>query len=133
MLRAFAYVNHGRWVADCPSGCGGAELARDGEFMCRECLNLGAGRRPIPLVWPSEDDVRAIEAALVVRAVVNRNWALNESIGALLAENVEHGLFDPRSGAIAGDIGADHATVPLLGSDSGRIGLEFPPLLELRA
>lgn len=130
MLRAFAYVNHGRWVADCPGGCGGAELARDDEFMCRECLNAGAGRRPIPLVWPSEEDGRAIEAALAVRPVLNRNWNLNESIGALLAENVEHGLFDRRSGLIAGDVGADHATVPLLRAAAGA-GLDFPVLLEL--
>jgi hypothetical protein len=114
MRAAFAYVNHGRWVADCPTGCGGAELARDDEFMCRECLNAGAGRRPMPLVWPSDEDGRAIEAALAVRPVVNRNWNLNESIGALLAENVEHGLFDGESGQVAGDVGANQNVMPFL-------------------
>lgn len=114
MRRAFAYVNHGRWIADCPFGCGGAELARDDTFMCRECANASVRHRPLPLVWPAEDDVRAIEAALVVRPVLNRNWNLNESIGALLAENVEHGLFDPATGQVAGDIGADHSAVPYL-------------------
>lgn len=111
---AFAYVNHGRWVADCPAGCGGAELARDVVFMCRECGNVATRHRPVPLVWPAEEDLRAIEAALVVRPVLNRNWALNESIGALLAENAMHGLFDPGTGAVAGDIGADQMRVPWL-------------------
>jgi hypothetical protein len=114
MRRAFAYVNHGRWVADCPFGCGGAEVARADIFMCRECANVPNAYRPIVLAWPSDEDVRAIEAALVPRPVVNRNWNLNESIGALLAENVEHGLFDLATGAVAGDIGADQTVVPFL-------------------
>lgn len=114
MRRAFAYVNHGRWVADCPFGCGGAELALDDRFICRECLNAQASHRPIPLVWPAPEDVSAIGAALGVRPPANRNWALNESIGALLVENVEHGLFDPQTGAVFGDIGADQSRAPFL-------------------
>lgn len=116
MRAAFAYVNHGRWVADCPFGCGGAELAMDDRFTCRECYNAAGGHRPIPLVWPAPDDVRAIAAALDVRPVLNRNWNLDESIGALLAENAMHGLFDLETGAVYGDIGADQARVPFLRS-----------------
>lgn len=114
MQSAFAYVNHGRWVADCPFGCGGAELAREDTFMCRECLNATIRHRPIPLVWPEPEDVAAIEHALIVRPVLNRNWNLNESIGALVAENAMHGLFDLESGAVHGDIGADQNRVPFL-------------------
>ena len=110
---AVAYVNHGRWIANCPFGCGGAELAREEWFVCRECLNAGGNGR-IPLAWPAGDDVRAIEAALVVRPVLNRNWNPDESIGCLLAENVEHGLFDPATGQVYGDIGADQTRVPAL-------------------
>jgi hypothetical protein len=116
MRPAFAYVNHGRWVADCPFGCGGAELARDDVFLCRECGNVQNRHHPVPLVWPAEEDVRAIEAALVVRPVLNRNWNLNESLGALLVENVMHGLFDPETGRVFGDIGVDQNVVPLLRS-----------------
>lgn len=114
MPAAFAYVNHGRWVADCPFGCGGAELAMDDRFICRECRNAEARHRPIPLVWPAPGDVDAITAVLVVRPILNRNWNLNESIGALLVENVEHGLFDSTTGAVAGDIGADQRRAPFL-------------------
>lgn len=113
-MLAFAYVNHGRWVADCPGGCGGAELAHDDVFMCRECGNVVTRHRPIALVWPAEEDVRAIEAALVVRPVLNRNWAIDETIGALLAENAMHGLVDSETGHVAGDIGADQGRAPAL-------------------
>ena len=114
MLAAVAYVNHGRWVADCPFGCGGAELAREEWFICRECLNYGHAGARLPLVWPDDEDIRAIEAALVVRPVLNRNWCPNESIGVLLAENVEHGLYDSITGQVYGDIGADQNRVPAL-------------------
>lgn len=114
MRAAFAYVNHGRWVADCPFGCGGAELAMDDRFICRECHNAQARHRPIPLVWPSPEDASAIAAALSVRPLANQNWNLNESIGALLVENVEHGLFDRETGAVFGDIGAEHSRAPFL-------------------
>ena len=110
---AIAYVNHGRWIANCPFACGGAELAREEWFVCRECLNAGGAGR-IPLAWPSDEDIRAIEAALVERPVINRNWNPNESIGALLVENVEHGLFDAATGQVLGDIGADQARAPAL-------------------
>lgn len=110
---AVAYVNHGRWLADCPFGCGGAELVREEWFVCRECLNAGGAGR-VPLVYPTEEDVRAIEAALVVRPIVNRNWCPDESIGRLLAENAMHGLYDPQTGAVAGDIGADQTRAPAL-------------------
>jgi hypothetical protein len=116
MRRAFAYVNHGRWVADCPFGCGGAELAIEDRFLCHECRNAPNRHRSIPLVWPAPEDVSAIAAALVVRPVLNRNWNLNESIGALVAENAMHGLYDPETGAVAGDIGADQSRVPFLRS-----------------
>ena len=111
---AIAYVNHGRWIANCPFACGGAERVFTDNFMCRECLNAPVRHHPIPLVLPSDDDIRAIEAALVVRPVINRNWEPNESIGALLVENVEHGLFDADTGQVLGDIGADQGRVPAL-------------------
>lgn len=113
-MLAFAYVNWGRWVADCPLGCGGAERPAAEWFVCRECGNDRANGERIPVVWPTPDDVVAIEAALIVRPLANRHWTLNESIGALLVENVEHGLLDTQTGRIFGDIGADHNRVPAL-------------------
>ncbi len=110
---ALAFVNRGRWVAVCPFQCGGADIADSEWFVCRGCLNAGSGRR-IPLVWPAPEDMLAIEAALIPRPSLAQNWALNETIGWLLAENVEHGMFDPITGQIAGDIGADQLRAPAL-------------------
>lgn len=110
---ALAFVNRGRWVAVCPFQCGGADIAGADWFICRECLNAGTGRR-IPLVWPAPEDIVAIEAALIPRPLLARNWALNETIGYLLVENVEHGLFDPTTGQVLGDIGADQMRAPAL-------------------
>lgn len=113
-MYALAHVNHGRWIAICPFGCGGAELAREDYFVCRECANHSNGGRRIPLVWPSPEDCWAIELALAVRPMPNRNWEPNEAIGALLVENVEHGLFDGETGSVFGDVGADQGRVPAL-------------------
>jgi hypothetical protein len=111
---AIAFVSEGRWLAACPFRCGGAEVARTDWFVCRECANAANGGRRIPLVWPAPEDVRAIEAALIVRPPLNRNWLPNESIGALLVENVMAGLYDRETGQVAGDIGADQMRVPAL-------------------
>lgn len=110
---ALAFVNRGRWVAACPFQCGGADIAGADWFICRECLNAGSGQR-IPLVWPAPEDISAIEAALIVRSLLAQNWNLNETIGALLVENVEHGLYDPTTGQVLGDIGADQLRAPAL-------------------
>ncbi len=109
---ALAYVNRGRWLAACPFQCGGADIADRDWFICRQCLNHPVDGHRIPLVWPSADDMAAIEAALVVRPLHAQNWEPNESIGSLLAENVEHGLFDPTTGAVAGDVGAEQNRLP---------------------
>jgi hypothetical protein len=109
---ALAFVNRGRWLAVCPFQCGGADVADSDRFLCRECLNRPVDHHPIPLVWPAPADVAAIEAALIPRPVVAQNWNLNETIGCLLAENVEHGLYDPTTGLVAGDIGADQMRAP---------------------
>lgn len=89
---AIAYVNHGRWVADCPSGCGGAMLL-DPEipFMCGECFNVELDGRWRQIEWPKER--AAIEAVLERRRLgINRNWNPGESVADLQAENQEHGV-----------------------------------------
>lgn len=124
---ALAFVNRGRWVAACPFRCGGADIAEGDRFLCRLCLNAPVGQHPVPLVWPAVEDVRAIEAALAVRptdfGLAAWNWNLDESIGYLLAENVEHGLFDPTTGAVAGDIGADQMRLPGLAALALAVGI----------
>lgn len=85
---AIAYVNHSRWVADCPTdGCGGAvTLLRMAPFLCGNCLNVEIGHRYRPVVWPLEE--AAIEDALFGRLLPEHvNWRPGETVDELLAEN----------------------------------------------
>lgn len=80
----YAYVNHGRWVANCHC-LGGAELVTEGEeFLCGNC---GSVR---PVVWPA--DIEQIEAALARRPTVNQNWQPGETVQLLAAENLVRGI-----------------------------------------
>lgn len=66
---ARAYVNFGRWIADCPIDCGSAKQLQPGEamFHCVECGHVAN------IEWPANAD--AIWDALNERpAKRNRNW-----------------------------------------------------------
>lgn len=67
--QARAYVNHGRWVADCPVGCGGALSLNWGEvnFYCPECHTI------TPVEWPPNVDeiMEELEKRVNPRT---RNW-----------------------------------------------------------
>lgn len=79
-----AYVNHDRWVADCP--CNGAELVAPGEEML--CGSCGAKHQ---VKFPKH---RAdIEAALAPREPYNRNWHPDETVDELVAQNIDHGIL----------------------------------------
>lgn len=105
---AVAYVNEGRWVADCPSeGCHGAMLLlgdRRAGFLCGSCFNAEVGHRYRPVQWPEERP--DIEAVLAERPVPGtRNWTpaarpgwsrgRGETVADLVAENEAHGLHVP--------------------------------------
>ena len=80
-----AYVNHGRWVADCDTPyCGEAHLASPGDvFLCGNC-----GQQS-PVTWPL--DKTLIDAALSRRLVPGtRNWLPGETVQDLIIENTEH-------------------------------------------
>lgn len=82
---ARAYVNHGRWVADCPAEDGAAVLLapRQGSIVCPKCYAIWE------IEWPSNPD--EIMNALEKRAnPQNRNWY---PIGHVLAlrGNKPHG------------------------------------------
>lgn len=68
---AVAYVNHGRWCADCPRPhCANAEglTSRQAMMHCSNC------RAVVDVVWPADPD--SIWEALAVRPVPQtRNWA----------------------------------------------------------
>lgn len=66
---AWAYVNHGRWVAECPVDCGGAVSLEPNQPLmhCTECKNIA------PVQWPSE--AQEIWDALSERPIPRtRNW-----------------------------------------------------------
>ena len=96
-LVAAPYFNWGRWVADCPRDCGGAEHhgpdrvtghvggLTDVMFACGEC------GLQCPVAWPAERTV--IELVLAQRpAPRNRNWRPPETLHDLLEENIAHGV-----------------------------------------
>lgn len=79
------YVNHGRWVADCPTvGCYEAHQVAPGErFTCSEC-----GYTAMPAFPP---EMRLIEAALSRRLLpATRNWYPGETVADLETENRAH-------------------------------------------
>lgn len=81
----FAYVNWGRWLADCPS-CNSAEVlqASQDTFVCSavDC------RYTDQILWPASAE--DIEGLLRPRRLKNRNWVPEASMDVLRAENVAH-------------------------------------------
>lgn len=80
-----AYINHGRWVTDCPQ-CNSAELTPPGmpRMICREC---GFSER---LQFPKNLD--EIQTILQQRPLLNQNWKSGETIADLRIENAVHQL-----------------------------------------
>ena len=68
-----ARLDAGRWLADCPCGCGGAELVSEKTplFLCGSC---GSEGKWWPVVFPTNRG--EIEAEIVKRSEVNA-WAWN--------------------------------------------------------
>lgn len=88
-----AYVNHSRWIVDCPfEGCHSAQLAtpEDPRFFCAGCRNAEAEGHYLPVSFPNAKAVAAIEAVLLERPVVEtRNWFPHEKVRDLQHENAE--------------------------------------------
>jgi hypothetical protein len=93
-----AYVNHGRWIAECPY-CSAAQVASKSEpvYWCAECVMVWNDGAPVNVKFP--DDAEAIEAALVKRpAQKNRNWNPHETVADLRRQNFQHGIADEPPG-----------------------------------
>ena len=81
-----AYVNHGRWVAECDTPyCAGAEAARGARIICDNC------GQPSTVTYPRH---RArIDEVLAQRLVPQtRNWVPGETVRDLLEENKAYGV-----------------------------------------
>ena len=95
-----AYMNHGRWVADCSTDdCGFSTLADEhmigrmnGLDTLMFCPAHGAMTIRLPAEW------KEIEAELNKRPVdplagpTHANWRPGETVGMLRSENAEHGV-----------------------------------------
>ena len=82
-----AYLNHGRWVADC--ACNGAESVRpDQNMKCGSCGVVSEVKFPDP------KDIEEAKRLLSKRPPARQNWNHHkgEPVDALLIENIEHGL-----------------------------------------
>jgi hypothetical protein len=100
---SFAYMNHGRWVAQCDTdGCTGAERVWPGGQIrvtrtgaeygitgsVMHCANCGQTSR---VTFP--DERKRIDSLLARRVVPERrNWYPSESVEDLIEENAAHGL-----------------------------------------
>ncbi len=81
-----AYMNHGRWIADCPGPCSGGAVAMPG-LECDECHVLGYYTMVIPILPTNVDE---IETAMSIRPEARtRNWTA-ESVDALHAETRDY-------------------------------------------
>ena len=89
-----AYINCGRWLANCPvMGCGGAAAISKADtiFLCVECGNVSNGDQWYRVVLPLYAD--AIEKVLLKRPKAeNRNWFPTEKLIDLQEENLLHGV-----------------------------------------
>lgn len=99
---AVAYVNFGRWVADCPAvPCAhpltaeravGAEYVAPGlPFMCQWCWNQDIEGRFRHVDFPA--DRETLEVELLKRIEPDtRNWLPGETLADLQIENIAHGV-----------------------------------------
>lgn len=81
-----AYVNHGRWLVDCPD-CANADHVDpdDPIYVCVACGNRG---RYLRVIFPGARGVDAIERLLGARPdETTRNWSPGETKMSLEREN----------------------------------------------
>jgi hypothetical protein len=81
--RLKAYVNHGRWVADCPCGGGIACGPDSPDAVCYDC------RTERNISFPSASRIATATELLSARPLKHQNWRPDqgESVTELRAEN----------------------------------------------
>ena len=83
-----AYVNHNRWLVDCPCGSGAAVDVEADPPVAR-CYEDGVVHTQVTL----PPDRAAIDAALLRRPLAaTRHWHPGETVAELHAENAAHGV-----------------------------------------
>jgi hypothetical protein len=97
-----AYLNHGRWIADCPleregQPCGGAECVTEDDkvFFCLSCGNAQVGGNFLKVRFPPKNSRNKIEKSLAMRPESLRNWNPGETPAKIAEENRQHGIVVP--------------------------------------
>ena len=81
-----ARIDAGRWLADCPMGCGGAEMVSSIDPILL-CVSCGSDDKWWPVVFPANRS--AIEAEIIKRADVHGwSWTPGETLTQLQAETL---------------------------------------------
>ena len=99
-----AYMNHGRWVADCPEDDGYSDVPHliGKETTARltggvepwiECPAHGRYVVMFPAEWSEIEAVLNKRPGDPVLGAKHANWRPGETVESLRAENVEHGVF----------------------------------------
>jgi len=94
-----AYINEGRWIAECPAGCGNAVVPEkvNPTFLCLSPPHIC----PAPKQWFKVEYPRlkrAIEIELLKRPAkraffaANRHWLPGESLNKLREETIAGGI-----------------------------------------
>lgn len=89
-MQARAYINHGRWVVECPV-CGGGELALEKLEVC----GIPTCGTQFEVVYPEAPERVAAERVLMAREDPDtRNWRPDrgEQVLDLKAENAVRGV-----------------------------------------
>lgn len=90
---AHAFVNAGRWMTQCPFGCGSAQVISETDrfWYCVTCANYSANGHSIPIMWPAADFCIALEDLLIERPAIFQNWVPGETLEQIQAENIARG------------------------------------------
>lgn len=84
--KAVAFVNHGRWLVECPFCPSYQYASLDGLFYCAICLNKAAGHRTVPLKLPV--NAGEITNKLMDRPLPeHRNWLPGETVKDLARQD----------------------------------------------
>ena len=112
--RVGARVDHGRWIADCPTGgCNGAAAAWV-EMPRACCLDCGT---IFPVEFPDAAEIESAEVVLAARPEEARNWLpAEETVADLRRDNIVRGFTirsdeDEEAVAIARRVGVPIDTV----------------------
>lgn len=93
-----AYINDGRWVAECPAGCGGAIVVSETQaiFICPDCGSPENGNNWYAVDYPAQKG--AIEQVLLKRPARApdrahlRHWLPSETVADLKRQNRSRGF-----------------------------------------